>query len=184
MPKEKLTLSVDKEVVEKAKKLGLNISDLTELALKGATFSAKEADTDTLYKLYEELFAVMKPLLQRYGAFVKIGSEELYDDETGQYIETQNFHLGSDGRFGDDFTDSRFADIRKVPINILDTPSEILSNLLKALADSVPKREAIARDLQVAKRIVEAIATTLESSPRPRAKSRSKRPVSSKSRVT
>ncbi len=32
--KQKLTLSVEKELVEKAKKLGVNISEITEIVLK------------------------------------------------------------------------------------------------------------------------------------------------------
>jgi len=42
MPKEKLTLSVDGEVVQKAKGLGLNLSEITEVALRGFSFSAKD----------------------------------------------------------------------------------------------------------------------------------------------
>jgi len=48
MPKEKLTLSVDKETVEKAKKLGINISEITEKVLRGFTFSAKEAEASAM----------------------------------------------------------------------------------------------------------------------------------------
>jgi len=184
MPKEKLTLSVDKEVVQKAKSLGLNISDLTELALKGFTVSDKEADRDSLYRSYENLFAAIKPLLEEYGAWVQIASEELYDNNTGEYMDTQNISLCPDGAFSDDLFENRFSEIRKIPVHILHPPQRILTNLVEALAKSIQGRKERLRELEMAKRIVDAIATTLQSRSQPRRKRRAKRLNPWRQRVT
>ena len=54
--KEKLTLSVDKKVVKKAKEMGINISEITENVLKGFTFEPTSAEKTTLVEKYKELF--------------------------------------------------------------------------------------------------------------------------------
>lgn len=163
MPKEKLTLSVDKDVVEKAKKLGLNISELTELALRGFSFSAKEADDAALYKSYQELFAAMKPLLQRYNASVTIGLEEFIDEKTGEPDFYEEISLLPNGTFYAMSQEAHFTDITKISPDELVDPMQILKNLLDALAKSREKRKEAIKELEMAKRMVNAIATSLQS---------------------
>lgn len=175
MPKEKLTLSVDREVVNKAKSLGLNISDITELALKGFTFSSKEADRSSLYESYGKLFAAMKPLLKEYGVSVRIASEDVIDEQTGNPMANVNIYLCSDGTFFEDLSDTTFSDIRKIGVDTFCTTTQILSNLVKALAESVPKRREALRELAMAERIVGAIAATLRNGAETKIKSRIRR---------
>ena len=52
--KQKLTLSVDKEAVEKAKKLGINISEITERVLMG--YTSAEKPEGSLHEAYNQLF--------------------------------------------------------------------------------------------------------------------------------
>lgn len=163
MPKEKLTLSVDRDVVEKAKSLGINISDLTELALRGFSFSAKEADKSALYKSYEELFSAMKTILDQYSASVKIASMAITDEKTGDFLEYDDISLCSDGTFYSNTFEATFTDIMKIPPYEFCTPREILSNLVDALAKSVAQRKETIRELEMAKRIVSAIASTMQS---------------------
>jgi len=163
MPKEKLTLSVDSEVVEKAKSLGLNISEITEVALRGFSFSAKEADPNALYGSYKALSDAMKPLLSTYDASVKIASEEITDEKTGNSLGLEDsIFLCSDGTLYSDTFETTFTDIAKIPTYAFCTPKEILSNLVDALAKSVAHRKETIKELEMARRIVDAIASTMQ----------------------
>jgi hypothetical protein len=163
MPKEKLTLSVDKDVVEKAKKLDLNISELTELALRGFSFSARETNEDVLYESYQNLFSAMKPLLQRYDASVIIGLEEFVDPKTGEPDFYEEICLLPNGNFYAMSQEAHFTDITKISPHDFVDPMQILKNLLDALAKSREKRKETIRELEMAKRMVNAIETTLQS---------------------
>src|SRR2546428_5930576 len=82
--KSKLTLSVDTETVDKAKKLGINISEITETVLKTFTQSKDESRYD-IQSGYERLFAAMMPLLKEYKTAMIVGaSREFPDDDPEQ----------------------------------------------------------------------------------------------------
>jgi hypothetical protein len=162
MPKEKLTLTVDSEVVKKAKSLGLNISDLSELALRGFTFGAKGAESSALYKAYGDLFEAMKPLLQQYDASVKIASQVEVDEAAGSYEEVQEYLLLSDGTFFADSAEVQFGDITKIPTGAFLPPKEILSNFIDSLARAAARRKETMKELEMVKRIISAIASTMQ----------------------
>lgn len=174
MPKEKLTLSVDREVVKKAKSLGLNISELTELALRGFSFSAKDANSNALYGLYNTLFDSMKLLLEMYGASVKIASVGILDDQ-GNCLNVSDVSLGPDGRFCWEEVGDTFIDIKKIPTNAFCTPKEILSSLVDALAEAAQKRRETMLELEMARRIVNAITSTLQTGAASKTKARRER---------
>jgi len=184
MPKEKLTLSVDREVVEKAKALGLNISEITEVALRGFSFSAKEANSNALYESYNALFDAMKPVLSMYGTSVKIASQEITDEKTGGFLGLEDILLCSDGTFYTDIFEATFTDIKKIPTYAFCTPREILSNLVDSLAESAARRKETIKELEMAKRIVNAIASTMQSGVASKTRGAKIRRDSSKSRVT
>jgi hypothetical protein len=181
MPKEKLTLTVDKEAVEKAKKLKLNISEITELALKGYTFSPKEADRATLYNHYAALFASMKPLLERFGASVKVASIREFDPKTGWDYGDIETYLNSNGSFwlwALDEVGDEFNDITKIPIAHFHSPKEILTNLIDTLAKAAERDKETVKELELAKRFVDAISVTMTSREHPKKKGSKKRSAS------
>jgi len=71
--KQKLTLSVDPDVVKKARRLGINISEITEGILRGFSFSPSSIETAALYEKYQQLFQTMLPLMKKYEINVKVG---------------------------------------------------------------------------------------------------------------
>jgi hypothetical protein len=178
MPKEKLTLTVDKEVVEKAKKLNLNISEITELALKGFTFSPKEADQEALYKSYQNLFDSIRPLLKKFGTSVKVADDWEIDPQTGiQYGDVETT-LNSDGSFWLwvlEEVHEDFKDITKIPIGNFLSPKDILSDLIDSLAKAVERDKERLKELELAKRFVDAISATVGSRERPETKARGKK---------
>jgi len=67
--KKKLTLSVDSDVIQKAKELGLNLSEITESALKMTSFANEEGriTQEKLIKAYQNVFQVMAPILKKWN---------------------------------------------------------------------------------------------------------------------
>ena len=166
MPKEKLTLSVDKEVVEKAKNLGINISEITENVLKGYTSDRPEGN---LYDSYKELFNSILPLLKEFDCRVKIAESwiEFEDDDGG--VERVGIldesYLTADGNYLiKDFAEGRdyfIYDVTKIPTEEFLPPNKILENVVKELVSSQEKRKAKMDEILMAKRIIEAMSETL-----------------------
>jgi hypothetical protein len=162
MPKEKLTLSVDKEVVEKAKKLGLNISELTEKVLTGYT-SAERPD-GSLYDAYKQLFDSILPLLKEFDCSVKISEyHETFptSDTTEETVLLDEVYLTANGSYHVEPEDTYFFDIKKIdPAEFL-SPEKILSNLVNELARNEENRKEKMSEILMAKRIIDAMSETL-----------------------
>jgi len=171
MPKEKLTLSVDKEVVEKAKKLGINISDITEKVLKG--YTSAEKPNGTMYDAYSQLFGAIIPLLKAFGGEVKVAEETDYmTDAKGNGNPEEiyfSIFLESDGSFRSEPFGDYVNDIRKINQQDFLSPEKILSNLVDALERSKEANVEKMQQIMMAKRIVDAMSETLVK--RPSAKS-------------
>ncbi len=170
LPKEKLTLSVDKEVVDKAKKLGVNISDITEKVLTG--YTAAEKPEGDLYSAYRQLFDAINPLLKEFDCSIKIG--EGFEQVTWRDTETNKMQtrtdlvhiiLCPDGSFYVEEYDIDFDNIEQISPGHFYTPERILTNLVKALANSKEKREEQVKEIFMAKRIVEAMSESLLKKP-------------------
>lgn len=167
MPKEKLTLSVDKEVVEKAKSLGMNISEITENVLKGYTSPKPEG---SLYDVYKELFKSILPLLKEFDCNVKIAESwiEVIMDDTGdveQIGPKDESYLMPDGNFLiNDFEQGReyiILEIEKIRQNEFLPTNKILENLVNELVKSKDKRQEKMDEILMAKRIIEAMSESL-----------------------
>lgn len=160
--KQKLTLSVDKEVVEKAKKLGINISDITEKVLTG--YTSAEKPEGNIHDAYKQLFDSVLPLLKEFDCRVKIAESWFVFDE-GQQAPQDATYLTQYGTFfvkaymePDDYY---ISDIKKIPPQEFLTPDKILSNLVDELAKSQEKRKEKMDEILMAKRIIDAMSETL-----------------------
>src|SRR5713101_3690348 len=99
--KQKLTLSVDAEVVDRAKALGINISELAEQALRSFTYKPADAKDEALQQRRDELFKAMTPMLRRYSVKVPIG-QYMHRDEGDQYAQFEQkgeVYLAGHGQF-------------------------------------------------------------------------------------
>lgn len=165
MVKEKLTLSVDKYVVEKAKKLGINISEITEKVLRG--YTSAEKPSDDLYSGYEQLFTSITPLLKEFDVCVviaedlwaRVPADSVGDLEVGHF--TAEIELTPDGSFWIDTMETNFDDIRKIQRHQFLSPKEILANLVDALVKSHQTRKEKMKEILMAKRIIDAMSETL-----------------------
>ena len=78
--KEKLTLDIDKNVIQRAKAAGINVSAVTEYLLNAITHQPNYGNTrDDLVRVYEVLFCNAWSLLAKYD---QIGG---YDIDVGEY---------------------------------------------------------------------------------------------------
>jgi hypothetical protein len=162
MPKEKLTLSVDKEVVEKAKRLGINISDITEKVLTG--YTSAEKPEGSIHDAYKQLFDSILPLLKEFDCRVKIAESWIYIDEDARAQEDETY-LTLDGTFFIiTFTgpeDYYISDIKRISAGEFLTPEKILSHLVNEMAKSQEKRKEKMDEILMAKRIIDAMSETL-----------------------
>jgi len=176
--KKKLTLSVDSEIVEKAKKdPDINISDITEKYLKAFTSSSETIHKEELYKNYQELFKLMSRLLRKFRVKTEIGYEEVvqevedpddeelvpeYDDE-GNIVgyegpmtaDSMYYYLESDGSFSQDRYD--FKNIKEIPIEAFHRPQRMVDNFLSSIQKGVEYRKEQFKEIEMAKTIIDAI---------------------------
>ena len=154
--KRKLTLTVDTEVVEKAKEIGLNLSDITEKVLRGFAFSPKEGDKAEVYAKYRELLDTMKPIVADYGVSVEIASW-LEDEEKG-WVESVRLTPG--GELWSDLA-GEIIQLEDVPLHLLNQPRQILANFIKSLSEEKQKRRERIGELEMAKRVILAVTEQL-----------------------
>ena len=162
MPKEKLTLSVDKEVVEKAKRLGINISDITEKVLTG--YTSAEKPEGSIHDAYKQLFDSILQLLKEFDCRVKIAESWLDIDEEQRMPEDETYLTQYGTFFIKAITgpeDYYITDIKKIPTGEFLTPEKILSNLVNEMARSQEKRKEKMDEILMAKRIIDAMSETL-----------------------
>lgn len=163
--KNKLTLSVDKEVVEKAKGLGMNLSGIMEDVLRGFTFKPSKTDIDSVYSGYEDIFKLMKSSLRDYDASVVVAEDPIYDDK-GHLFDEGKIYLLRDGTFWNEFSEVTFKDIREIPLYSFLSPPKILSYFVSALSNAKEKRQEKLGELELAKRILQAIINSSENQPK------------------
>jgi len=97
--KRKLTLSVNGGAIEKARELGINISELTERILKAIT-EISDVDAFKVQKGYLELFEALMPFVRKLDLCIKIGERHKggYFDDTGDYYPwTESYYLTKNG---------------------------------------------------------------------------------------
>ena len=158
--KGKLTLSVDSEIIRKAKKLNLNLSEITENVLRSFTFTPDNTDKNSVYDAYQGMFNLMLPLLKDYETDVLVARmSDLLND--GSFYEL-DWYLVSDGTFWCPDLEKQIEKITSIPIYAFQKPNEILFNFINSLASAKERREEKLEEIELAKRILLAI---LESQP-------------------
>jgi len=160
MVKQKLTLSVEKELVERAKKLDINISEVTEIILKAYT-SAEQPEGASLYDAYKQLFDSITPLMKEFDIqdiFIGAGEEYHGADYDLRLLSNGFFYLVS---FAGDKFDIKFKDIRKIDYSNLCEPKDILDELAEALVRTEKARKEKRKEILMVKRIVDAITGSL-----------------------
>ena len=157
LPKQKLTLTINKDVIERAKKVGLNISELTERTLDVLTYDLKNTEPPTRVQIasaYSSLFNYTKSLLKKYNITIVVGSKDTHSPSDSLLL--------LDGEKGLLVVEKGDNEIRN-PIHVSDAvnflfkPTVILENLLLEIIECEEKNEEKMTELQFAIRFLKAL---------------------------
>ena len=164
--KQKLTLSIDKDIIERAKDAGINISSITEKVLSSLTLDIKGATRADVVRGYKELFVVIQEALKKYDASVEVGVVQGDEPDEDGYTTGDDIILTTYGLIAEDFKRRR----RSVEIEEIEkygqfwTPFQILQKLLKALISASETHREQLKELHIAMRFVKALSAGTASS--------------------
>src|SRR5918911_1170349 len=88
--RQKLTLGLNKSVIERAKAAGINISAITEHLLRAITYDPNGNTKDDVIRAYEALFNAIRPLLIQYDTRIDVGKIRHYNDPECKEISYQD----------------------------------------------------------------------------------------------
>jgi post-segregation antitoxin (ccd killing protein) len=171
--KQKLTLGIDKNVIEKAKAAGINISAITENLLKTMTYEPKNDDNGNtrhdVARAYEALFREAWLLLSKYdqtGSFtVDVGNWQYDSKKKAATIICFNSCMGLAICYDVPGRPNQEPDVSvdKVLEGIYDYGLEkILENIIAALTRAAESNKAIITELKFAMRLVKALSDNKE----------------------
>ena len=157
--KQKLTLSVEAGIVDQAKKLGVNISELTEQVLKGYAIREDGLHWKSYQAQYAAFLKTMDPLLSKYGASVVVGDLIAKPGEKDTAFEGEIRYHGTGGFSTDMIEDIRSLDELENGQYLvgLRNPGSVLQNFVKELENAKVRRKEEIANLLIAARIVDAI---------------------------
>ena len=173
MVKTNLTVRIDKEVLEKAKEIGLNLSATTEGFLKAAALmkDKKLISSDELRNAYREVFQDIINILKKRGItwYVKIGEYldhiEFQDQKDKTYLEplTHFYYLTPGGRIEDylddpiDETAISWKMNEDWPVTNIYNSQQILSELIDTIYRSSQHNKTKLEDLSILKSAIQEL---------------------------
>jgi hypothetical protein len=169
--KQKLTLGIEKEVIERAKAADINISAITEELLKSVTYEPNDKSEEDVVKAYEDLFKAMQPLIEKYVLQIEVGGNEFYGADAdidekaflnfSSYIEEEPVTLICPFYMQEGQLTHETCYV-KHRVRSLYEPKTILQNLILALVERAEKNKQKVRELKLAKRFVEVLLSDIE----------------------
>lgn len=151
--KQKLTLSISKDIIEKARAEGINISAITEQILTAITFSPDQNTRDDLIDAYENFFSALRPFLKKYGTSIRVGT--VFHEPTGIDLPIR---LSGDNLVLDDIDDSIHTISISSYLSDLDSPIVILENLIPALIQAAQKNKEKMKEFEISLRFLKALS--------------------------
>jgi post-segregation antitoxin (ccd killing protein) len=154
--KSKLTLSLNKDVIKRAKAAGINISEITEKLLTAVTLTPSGNTWDDVVEAYMALFESIKKILGKYNAHVTVVSSS--EDNTAIILNERGFFTA--------IVDSESISLKEPHDDLptimyyLDIPEfpELLDKIIRALIEAAERnKEEIAR-LQFALKLFKTLS--------------------------
>lgn len=169
--KQKLTLTVDADAVERARRQDINISDLTERILQTITVDDSSLSSAEERKEYLQLLATMDSVIKSLHVKIRVGkaywSSDEYDGE-----DTELYYAGG-GRFEPKDPNALHMDLSddlggdwSWPLDeiegpdtevVFDPPMRIIGNFIEEVGEKKRRREVEMHDLRVARSVLEAV---------------------------
>jgi hypothetical protein len=151
--KGKLTLSLNKNVIQRAKAAGINISEITEKLLTAVTSGNSY---DDVVKAYIAFFESIKSILGKYNAEAPVLAygggniivlngdgffKEIYDDPEEEYLPVRE----------------PIQDVWQI-IHLLDNPIELLYKIIEVLIEAAERNKEQIAKLQFALKFIKALS--------------------------
>lgn len=172
--KQKLTLGINKNVVERAKEAGINISEITEQLLTTMTFRPKGNTHADVVIAFQSFLDALSNILDKYGTSIAVGEvtysrgpDEEPDDPTNESEEKWTYYLSGYGlsmegiKVWEDGHQKSLLSKGKVDINSLIPhiydPKKILENLIMALTRAAESNKERLAQLDFARRLVQTL---------------------------
>lgn len=178
--KQKLTLAINKDVIEKAKSEGINISKLTEEILTAVTSDVLDYDQGNLVGMYENFFDALKPYLKKYGTSIDVG--RIYEGRRNSFNVSTPIILNHNGLSYVKYPDgdipshllaatmatfSTFSSLHKQTklitpeaVDVLEQlyePTEILENFLNGIINAAERNKEKIQQFKVALGVMKAL---------------------------
>lgn len=148
--KTNVTLRMDKEVLDKAKKLGINLSNVTEDFLKTVSMEKEEIISPIkLREAYRNVLRKLSKFAEEWETFIKIGSytsEEIFKDSDGKktrhsmefefYLTPKRTIQKYSPDFDETLSEWKLGD-EDWPVNFLDVPEDLIKNLIDSISNSI-----------------------------------------------
>ena len=149
----KLTLAINKDVIEQAKNARINISSMTERLLQSYMIDMEGSSKDDVAKAYESLFDTMKPILQKYDTDIQVG-DNLDENPAGYKV----FLDANNGLYLMENTYSRksSSSIKEV-LRYLYAPDDIIEKLIFVALESADNNKKEIIELNLALRFLKVI---------------------------
>ena len=162
--RQKLTLGLNKSVIERAKAAGINISAITEHLLRAIIYDPNGNTNDDVIKAYEALFNAIRPLLIQYDTRIDVGKIRHYNDPECKEISYQDSILLE--KVGLILYDEHsvpglaYANSTSVAeiLPYVYKPVTILENLIIALIDAAQKNRDKIKELEFALRFIRVLS--------------------------
>jgi hypothetical protein len=154
--KTKLTLSLNKDVIQRAKVAGINISEITEKLLNAVTLTPSGNSYDDVEEAYMAFYESVKNILRKYNAEITVLN----------YGRINSILLNGDGFYKEIYDDpnEEYSPVRE-PIQItwqiihlLDNPIELLDKIIEALIEAAERNKEKIAKLQFALKLVKALS--------------------------
>jgi hypothetical protein len=158
--KQKITLGLDRGIIDRAKAAGINISAITEHLLRCITYDPKGDTTETVVKAYQALFDAMWPLLDKYDTTVEVGRDIDHnavlkialEPDLSKSVFLTYIPLAEEGRRPLLFP------VHEELVSYLYEPNVILQNLILAVSEDAQKIREKVSELDFALRLVKALS--------------------------
>jgi hypothetical protein len=172
--KTNVTLRLSKEVVDKARELGLNLSAITESMLKTENLM-KDEEVITPSKMrdtYRKVFLILLDILQEWDVYLKIGEEKemvTFKDDKGRksvYPMDLDYYLSPQGiielcdddgeprnewKFGEDW-----------PVNSLYESDKLIESLVNRLYNQAKTNKEKMEKLNLLRNVLEKIKSPVQ----------------------
>ncbi len=170
--KTNVTLRINKEVIEKARELGLNLSSITENMLKTENLLKDEGviTPKKIREAYRKVFLTLLEILKEWGTYVKIGehTEDLITSDSkgreSKYSQNFVYYLSPQGMVEVCFEDDAEAlqswgFHEDWPVNYLFDPEKLIENIVDRLYTQSQENKEKMQKLTLLKNVLEKIAS-------------------------